>query len=133
MPGYNRSTFEIVAAILTAYRYSKLCRQLYHPMLELGGVSKNPENFIEQVESRPCFCTQARMASQLANLHQRNHILLPYKLIDMREQHVNFALIIRRSVRLFRRLNDIDQDKDAEDDNVLGIYCDLPALQRGAK
>lgn len=48
------------------------------------------------------------MASQLAYLHQRNNLLVPYKSLDMREQHVHPAAVVRGGLRLLGRPDDLN-------------------------
>jgi hypothetical protein len=66
-------------------RYPEFRCQLYHTMLQLRRVSEVAADSAEQAQ--PCLGvhSQTRVAPQLAYLHQRDNILLPYELVDMRK------------------------------------------------
>ena len=68
------------------------------------------------------------MASQLAYLHQRNNLLVPYKSLDMREQHVHPASVVRGGLRLLGGPDDLNQDQELEDHDVRGVFVHFPAM-----
>lgn len=117
-------------AILTCSRYPKFRRWVHHTMLWVGRVSEVSKSPLKQVESRPCFYLETRMASQLAHFHQRDHILLPHKFIDMREQYVDFEIVIGGGFRLLGGSDDFCKDEELEDDDVCRVFVHLPTLQR---
>ncbi|KAK6598071.1 exportin [Botrytis cinerea] len=99
-------------------RYPKFRRWVHHTMLWVGRVSEVSKSPLKQVESRPCFYLETRMASQLAHFHQRDHILLPHKFIDMREQYVDFEIVIGGGFRLLGGSDDFCKDEELEDDDA---------------
>ncbi len=91
-------------------RHTQLRGQLYHPELKYRREPEVTANVPQQAEPGTRFYPQARMAAQLAHLYQRDHILLPHKSINLREQHGHLTIAIGRSVRLLGGSNDFSED-----------------------
>lgn len=87
--------------LLTPRRYPKFRGQFYYRMLQFGTIVEVAENTPQQAQLGPGFYSKARMASQLAYLHQRDHLVMPHKLVDLRKQYGHSAIAIRGGFRLF--------------------------------
>ena len=66
-------------------RHTQFRGQLHHPELEQRREPKDRADLPQQAEPSPSIHSQARMASQLAYLYKRDHLLLPYKSIHLRK------------------------------------------------
>lgn len=91
----------------------QLRRQLHHPVLFLRRVAQGSEDSPQQAQPRPCLHIETGMAAQLANVHQRDCLLLPHQLAHLREQHVHIKTPVRGGLRLFRRCHDFRKDEGA--------------------
>ncbi len=73
------------------------------------------------------------MAPRLANLHQRNHLVMSYKPVDLREQHGNLKATIGGGLRLFGRPDDLNEDEEPEEHDVCRIRLHLPVMLRSTQ
>ena len=71
------------------------------------------------------------MASQLAHLYQRDHICVPHKSVNMREQYGYSEAAVGGGFRLLCGPDDIGENQELEDCHVRRVLLHLPALQRG--
>ena len=73
------------------------------------------------------------MATQLANFHNGTCRIFKDKPFTLRKQHGHPKTPFRRNIRLFRRADDPDQNKESQESNVRRILGDIQALLRGAR
>lgn len=118
---------------LTTYRNPELHCPVHHPVLQHRRVVTNAKDIAKQAQSRPYLGPQARMATQLAHVHQRDHFVLPLEPIDLREQHDYPAPAVRRGIRLLCRSDDFGKDTEPQADHVRRVFPDFPAMSRGSE
>ena len=79
-------------------RHSQFRRQLHHTMFEYRREPPPAAHTPQQAEYDLGQHLEDGVAAQLANLHQRDHIVLPLKHTHLREQHGDPATVVGRGV-----------------------------------
>ena len=100
-------------SLMLCARHTQFRGQLHHSKLKLRRELEEPENLPQQAKSRPRVYTQARMAAQLAYLHQRDYLFVPHEPFNLREQYVYSEAPVGGSVRLLGGPDDIGEDQES--------------------
>lgn len=75
-----------------------------------------------------CIDFEARMATQLAQLHNRTRRIVKDQPLPVRKQHDYSQTPLGGNLRLFRGTNDTDKDQKSQEPNVRRILRDIQAL-----